>query len=129
MFAFFIHDTAKEPYTELIFSKAKTLETRNIDTLGKLVGHFCLIIRTRSGHKPELVGSCVITRKQYIASWEWEAYRDETCVPVGSSYEPKPGSGKWAYTIEQATPFDAPRPLDDFRVIRHGRSIAEMYLK
>lgn len=110
-YAMYVHSTKAEPYAELIASGAKTIETRNKDTLSKLVGHCVGIIRTRSGHKPELIGFVYVSGKYHASYDELEKLRSRTMIPEDSVYNPDSGKGKWIYYLQNAFKLEHPTEL------------------
>ena len=83
------------PFTELIFSGKKTIETRKTPTLSPYVGKRVGIIKTGKG-KATLVGFATIGNPIYYET-EAEFRKDENkhCVGAGSKYD----AGKFGYPI------------------------------
>ena len=124
-YGMFVHDTAKEPYAEQIANRLKLIETRKRDMLKNLVGQRVLIIRTRAGHKPDVLGTVLIYAKQYHTAQSLDAHRNLTLIPEGSKYDCTTG-GKWGYWLSDAEKFTQPIPLDEFNVTHKTRSWAEI---
>lgn len=87
-----------QPFTELILSGIKTIETRNTPSLHPYIGKRVGIIRTGQG-KATLVGFATIGEPIYYASKE-HFRNDESkhCVRQGSKYDINE-NGKWGYPI------------------------------
>ena len=83
------------PFTELIFSGKKTIETRKTPTLNPYVGKRVGVVKTGRG-KAMLVGFVTIGEPIYYKT-EQEFRKDESkhCVYAGSKYD----VGKWGYPI------------------------------
>lgn len=118
----FIHDTRETPFAWAIAHGDKTIETRSRNMLAACVGETVAIIRTRSGHKPDIVGFVDITRAEFCPASEFDKYRDQTLIPEGSRFDCH-GKGKWFYHLENAQAFFS-QPLPE-NVTRHGRSWCE----
>jgi hypothetical protein len=86
------------PFTELILSGIKTIETRKAPSLHAYVGKRVGVIRTGKG-KATLVGFVTIREPVHYRSEE-HFRRDETkhCVKSGSHYDID-SAGKWGYPI------------------------------
>lgn len=123
----FVHDTKQEPYAEQIANVLKLIETRKRDMLRSMIGQRVLIIRTRSGHRPEVIGSVLVEGKAHCSS-EWlNDHRHMTQIPEGSKYD-SDVAGKWCYFLSGAKKLPDPIPLDSLNVIRKTRSWAEIAL-
>lgn len=118
----FIHDTRGVPYALAIAQGYKTIETRSRNMLAACVGETVSIIRTRSGHKPDIIGFVDITRAEFCPAFEFDKFRDQTLIPEGSKFDCH-GKGKWFYHLANAEAFFS-QPLPE-NVIRHGRSWCE----
>ena len=88
------------PFTELIFSGAKTIETRRKNSLHPYVGQRVGIIRTGKG-KAILVGFVMIGNPIFYET-EAEFRKDENkhLVYAGSKYDID-SAGKWGYPLEK----------------------------
>ena len=86
------------PFTDLIFSGIKTIETRKTPSLNAYIGRRVGIIRTGKG-KAMLVGFVTIGEPIHYQS-EKHFRSDETkhCVTKGSQYDID-NTGKWGYPI------------------------------
>ena len=86
------------PFTELIFAKNKTIETRKTKSLHPYIGQRVGIVRTGKG-KATLVGFVTIGEPIYYRTEE-EFRKDENkhCVYAGSKYDIG-DEGKWGYPI------------------------------
>ena len=86
------------PFTELIFSGIKTIETRKAPSLHAYVGKRVGVIRTGKG-KAMLVGFVTIGNPIYY-QYEYQFRNDESkhCVTKGSQYDID-NTGKWGYPI------------------------------
>lgn len=126
MYGVFINDDSF-PYTDKILEHIKTIETRTKNMLLPLVGERVAIIRTGKGKKPLVVGYVDITNYAFCPVIMLDAYRNETCIPVGSTFDnlgTRDGrQGKWFYYLENAVscnPYKLPSSA-----IYHGRSWCE----
>ena len=107
-------------YIYQIFSKIKPYETRNKNTLKRLVGETVLIC-----DKGYMVGVVKISDSFFCDSFaKWEKLRNETQVFPGSKYEYK--TGKWCYRLENPIKFDAPIKLTDENRRTINRSFCEI---
>lgn len=121
--AVYVHESRAVPYAQAIAQGYKPIETRTRDVLGRFVGHRVLIIRTRSGHKSDIIGSAFIADKRFCTAAELDDMRDQTLIPPGSQYDCH-GRGKWCYTMSNAVLFKDPLPLDCCGVDHKTRSYA-----
>ena len=119
----FVHDTVATPYAYCIAAALKPIETRTRDVLGRFLGEKVLIIRTRSGHQSEVIGSAVISEKRFYSASELDGMRDKTLIPSGSKYDCN-GRGKWGYTMTNQVLFSKPIPLSAYTVTHKTRSFA-----
>lgn len=122
MAGIFVNENGCIKYADAIVKGIKTIETRNRNMLRCLVGQRVAIVRTKRGKLPMVVGYADIVDPYFCPSSNYEKYRDQTLVPVGSAYDVH-GKGKWLYFLanaEECTPF--PLPQD---AVRHGLSWCE----
>ena len=122
--AIYVHDTKATPYAEAIVKGLKPIETRTRNVLERFVKSRVLVIRTRSGHKAEVIGSVVIDKVRFHTAQEMDALRDKTLIPPGSKYDCQDGKGKWCYYLTDPVEFDKPIPLSDYKVITRNMSSA-----
>ena len=120
--AIYIHDTKAEPFTEWILSGKKTIETRTRDVLHHCLYTRVLIIRTRSGHDAEIVGSVYINNKGFFTKDQLDTMRSQTCISPDSKYNECNG-GKWCYFLDKPERCD-PVPLKDLTVYHRTMSYA-----
>lgn len=125
--AVYVHESRAVPYAQAIARGHKPIETRTRDVLGRFVGQRVLIIRTRDGHKADIIGSAFIADKRYCSAEELDSIRDQTLIPPGSKYDCH-GRGKWAYQMTNAVMFKEPLPLDSCGVTSKTRSYAMLSL-
>jgi hypothetical protein len=86
------------PFTELIFSGEKTIETRRTKTLHPYIWQRVGVIRTGKG-KATLVGFITIGEPVYYRTIEeFREDEDKHCVCAGSKYDID-NLGKWGYPI------------------------------
>jgi hypothetical protein len=86
------------PFTELIFSKNKTIETRKTKSLHPYIGKRVGIVRTGKG-KAMLVGFATIGEPiRYDTKEEFRRDENKHCVHTGSEYDIG-NDGKWGYPI------------------------------
>ena len=120
----YIHQTKAVPYADDIIRGRKTLETRTRNTLGRFVGQRVFIIRTRSGHEPDVIGTVFIAGCAYRSA-EWlDGMRNRTLIPPGSKFDCH-GKGKWCYTLTCPVGFD-PIPLKYFKVTNRTQTYASL---
>jgi len=106
MTGIYIHDSAKAPYTELILAGVKLYETRNRDTLRKVVGERVAIVRTGRG-KAQVVGFVTVGEPLVVEDRSsWDAMRDVTKVPAGDAYDFK--GCKYLYLMIDPEPVAEP---------------------
>lgn len=95
------------PFTEMILSGLKTIETRRSPSLHPAVGKRMAIVRTGVG-KAQVVGTVTVGRPVwYDSRSRWDADRDLHRVPKGSVHDWQP-PGKWAYPMidpQRMSPF------------------------
>lgn len=122
MYGIFVNSDGGIPYADAIVQGFKPVETRNRNTLKRLVGERVAVIRTRRNKAPTVVGYVDVVRDEFCPVTLFEMYRDETLIPPGSRYDVR-GRGKWFYRLadaERCEPY--PLPSD---AVRHGRSWCE----
>ena len=118
----FVNENGRVPYAQAIVQGYKPIETRSKDMLRDLVGERVAVIRTRRNSKPTIVGYVNIISKWFCPVEQFDAYREQTLIPVGSHYDAN-GKGKWFYGLANAARTDPyPLPVD---AVRHGRSWCE----
>lgn len=125
--AVYVHESRAVPYAQAIAQGYKPIETRTRDVLGRFVGQRVLIVRTRDGHKADIIGSAFIADKRFCTAAELDNMRDQTLIPPGSRYDCH-GRGKWAYTMSNAVLFKDPMPLECYDVNTKTRSYAMVSL-
>ena len=121
--AMYVHDTKETPYAVQIVKGLKPIETRTKNVLERFVKSRVLVIRTRSGHKAEVIGSAVIDKVYFHTPQEMEALRDKTLIPPGSKFDCH-GKGKWCYYLTDPEEYAVPQPLTDYNVIQRTMSYA-----
>ena len=107
------------PFIWQIMNGKKLWETRNRDTLGRVVGKRVFLAETGSG-KPVVRCSAELCRAIPINNPDvWDGLREDICIPVGNKYDWKPETKvKYIYFIrkvQKVKPFSPPEG------IRHGR--------
>lgn len=86
------------PFTELILSGVKTIETRKSTTLHPYIGRRVGVIRTGKG-KAMLVGFITIGEPiRYNSEEQFRRDESKHCVAKGSRYDIDT-AGKWGYQI------------------------------
>ena len=98
----FVADDGCIRYAEAIARGLKRIETRNRNTLAKLLGEKVAIVRTRRGKRG------------------LDEHRSITLIPVGSKYDTGPSWGYWLDDAEECEPYPLPA-----NAVRHGRSWCE----
>lgn len=108
------------PFVQLIMNRTKVYETRSRNMLRSLVGKRVMIAATGKG-KPLVMCSAMICNSFPVQShYEWEMFRDYTCVPVGSVYDwTDKTKVKWLYELSDIRPVRFPFHPEDGK--RHGR--------
>jgi len=107
------------PFIWQIMNGKKLWETRNRDTLGRVVGKRVFLAETGNG-KAVVRCSAELCRAIQINNPDvWDGLREDTCIPVGNKYDWKPETKvKYIYFIrkvQKVKPFSPPEG------IRHGR--------
>ena len=123
MLAMYVHSTAHEPFAWWLTHGIKGAETRSRNMLKDLVQQRVLVVETRSGRPPMVVGSVFIYASEYVPAEEFDEWRLYTCISEGSKYDCT-GKGKWLYHVSDPIPCE-PWPLPADR-INHGRSYCEI---
>lgn len=121
--AIYVHDTKETPYAMQIVKGKKRIETRTRNVLKRFVGERVLVIRTRSGHKAEVVGEVTISCGGWLDAYALDDNRFFTLIPKGSKYDCT-GDGKWCYWLTNATEYEKPIPLSEYEVITRTMSYA-----
>ena len=108
--ALYIKNTSKANYIDMIFSGAKTEETRTRRTLDAFVGKDFFVTDGKY-----VYGSIVMGEPHKYTSEEFHDKKNQLKhrVPVGDEYDIKPGGIKWAYPIESYKKFDEPKKLSE----------------
>ena len=119
----YVNSSSMLPYADQIIRGEKKIETRNKDMLGMFVGQRVCIIRTVQGTKTQIVGSVLISRKEYRTKAELDGMRSQTLIPPGSKFDCY-GDGKYCYYLSDPHPFRNPIPLDECKVVRKNRAYA-----
>ena len=108
MIGFNINDK-DAPFTEMILSGRKTIETRRSKSLDPAVGKRVAIVRTGVG-PAQVVGTVTVGEPVWYGSrTQWDADRDLHQVPKGSSHDWQP-PGKWGYPMIDPTPMSPRTP-------------------
>ena len=107
------------PFIWQIMNGKKLWETRNRDTLCRVVGKRVFLAETGNG-KPVVRCSAELCRAIPINNPDvWDGLREDTCIPVGNKYDWKPETKvKYIYFIrkvQKVKPFSPPEGK------RHGR--------
>ena len=125
MYGIFVNEDHM-PYANWIVSGLKTIETRNKNMLGKLVGERVAIIATAhkgyKRHDPYIIGYATIAKADYVTQNEFELYRDETMIDPKDYYDCG-ANGKWLYFMRKPEAC-CPKPLPK-NATYHGRSYCE----
>ena len=116
------------PFVLWILSGLKLFETRNRDTLKKLVGRRVMLAETGKGKKP--IVKCIATIDYVIRIdnyKQWKKYRKQCRIVPGSAFDWAKGKTKYKYLyhltdIEKIPEFNPPEGF------RHGRVWMEYYL-
>ena len=121
--AIYVHDTKETPYAMQIVRGDKRIETRTRNVLRKFVGERVLVIRTRSGHKAEVVGEVTITCAGWLEARTLDENRHLTLIPEGSKFDCTKG-GKWCYWLKNPTDYAVPVPLSEYEIVTRNMSYA-----
>lgn len=108
------------PYVDKIINLSKIYETRSINSLRSLVGKRVLICETGKGKSMVRCSARIVNAFPVRSAYEWDMFREYTCVPVGSKYDWQPDTKvKWLYELDsiliESVPF---HPAEGKR---HGR--------
>ena len=108
------------PYVDKIINLSKIYETRSQNTLAPLVGKRVLICETGKGKSMVRCSARIVNAFPVRSAYEWDMFREYTCVPVGSKYDWQPDTKvKWLYELDsiliESVPF---HPAEGKR---HGR--------
>ena len=121
--AIYVHDTKRTPYAMQIVEGLKRIETRTRNVLRQFVGQRVLVIRTRSGHKAEVIGEATISSAVWLGAQTLDENRHLTLIPKGSKFDVSEG-GKWCYWLKDPVKYGFPVPLSDYEVITRNMSYA-----
>ena len=112
---------SKEPFISLILSNKKTYETRNKNTLKKLIGQEIYLAETGTG-KTIVKAVCTITNLVTVTDKAmYNRYRKYTQVQKGSVYD-FTGNVKYLYKLDNVKAVK-PFPVPD-NAVKHGRIYA-----
>lgn len=113
------------PFINWIIAGKKLYETRNRNTLQKLIGKKVYLVETGKHKKPLVRCSCLIVEGFTIDNkGDYETFRKAAKIKRGSVYDFIPGKRKTFYKLEKVQSVPA-FPLPD-NIIRHGRTWAEL---
>ena len=121
--AIYVHDTNETPYALQIVKGEKLIETRTRNVLKRFVGERVFVIRTRSGHKAEVIGEVTISCSGWLDAYALDEQRNLTRIPKGSKFDCT-GGGKWCYWLTSPTEYIKPYPLSDFEIVTRNMSYA-----
>lgn len=121
--AIYVYDTKETPYAMWIVEGRKRMETRSRNVLRNFVGKRVLVIRTRSGHKAEVVGEVTLSLCGWLEARTLDENRNLTMIPKGSKYDIEKG-GKWCYWLKDPVKYGFPVPLADYEIITRNMSYA-----
>ena len=122
MFAIYVRSTRAIRYAIALTHGYKAMETRTRNVLKRLIGQRVAVIETGRG-KAAIVGYLNIDSCDYIEKERFDKMHMFHCVPSGSKYDCKKGSGKYCYWVSDPVPCD-PFPVPE-NAIKHGRSYCE----
>ena len=127
MYGIYIADDGAMNYAKAIVKGIKLMETRTRDVF-KSIPEFqkLAVIRTRKGHKPEIVGHVRMQRGYHCPAELFHLFDSSHLVGIGSKYDTDE-RGKWLYTFTWCEELDEPIELPANR-INHGRSYTEFTL-
>ena len=111
------------PFVSWILAGKKIYETRNRNTLKRLIGKTIYIAETRNGKKP--VVKCIATiasSTTIVTKKEYNRLRKQAMIKKDSVYDFIPGKKKVFYKLENVKPVQEFTPENG---IHHGRSWME----
>ncbi len=115
--AVYIKDTDKADYIRMIFSGAKTEETRAQRTLDDFIGK-----RVPVTDGKMVYGEVVFGEPHKYTAEEFHKRENQLKhrVPAGDTYDIKDGGTKWAYPIVEYTKYSKPRKLSDSKDYKYS---------
>ena len=123
MYGIYIADDGRTNYAGLIAKGIKLMETRRRDVFKSLPEFEKLaLIRTRRGHKPEIVGYVRMQRGYHCPADLFHLFDSSHMVKPGSKYDTDE-HGKYLYLFTWCEELPEPLPLPEH--INHGRSYTE----
>lgn len=127
MYGIYIADDKATSYALAIVKGFKSIETRTRNVFkGIPEREKVAVIRTRSGHRPEIVGFVKMERGWHCPPELFHLFDSCHLVGPGSKYDTDE-RGKWFYTIHWREELEHPIELPATR-INHGRSYTEFTL-
>lgn len=124
MYGIYIHDDGNLNYAKALVKGIKRVETRARNVLkGIDFNQRIAIIRTRSGHAPEIVGYVKMEPGFHCPASLFHLFDEWHLVGPGSKFDTDE-RGKWFYTTTWFKELDEPLPLPKERT-NHGRSYTE----
>jgi len=122
MHAIYVRSTRSIRYAIALVQGYKVMETRTRNVLKSLIGKRVAVIETGRG-KSMIVGYINIDKYEYIEKEQFDKMYMFHCVPAGSKYDCKKGSGKYCYWVSNPIPCE-PYPVPE-NAVKHGRSWCE----
>lgn len=111
-------NSAEIPFTDLILSGDKTIETRPTNSLNAYVGRRVGIVKTGAG-KAMVVGYATIGQPViYRNQQEFRAAETQHRVPAGSTFDLKEGEVKYGYPLTDVVAVEPFEPIGRGNVIR-----------
>lgn len=110
----------KYPFIDWILDGRKFYETRNTNTLGRLVGKRVALVQT--GLKEPVVRAMATIKFAKAVSYKEELARRLACI-YGTEYDVRPNDYKFFYKLSDITPV-IPYKVPENRV-NHGRAYTE----
>ena len=115
--ALYINNTDKANYIGMIFSGAKTEETRSQRTLDAFIGNDFYVTDGKYVYGSIVLGE---PHKYTAEAFHQKENQLKHRVPVGDKYDVNPGGTKWAYPIESYKKFAQPKKLSDSTEYKHS---------
>ena len=107
------------PFIDQIIAGQKSWETRNRNTLGRLVGKRVFLAETGNGNPVVRCEAEICKPIKIINPGIWDELRETTCIPVGSKYDWQPDTAhKVIYFVRKVKRVRRFTPPEG---IRHGR--------
>lgn len=123
MYGIYVRATSGIDYAKALVGGYKAYESRTRDVFKSLdLPQEVAVIRTRSGHQPEIVGYITLEPGFHVSREEFRKLWAGHLVPPGSRFD-SDDRGKWLYKATSWRELATPQQVPDH--INHGRSFTE----